>query len=151
MTSTKKRGRPGKYDPAFIAKADEYLELHQDGFDVELYNQTKGQLGLKVQLPTIEGFAAFIGVHKDTLYEWASIHDIFSDALTKIKAEQHKRLIDKGLSGTYNSTIAKLVLSSNHGYAEKSESQVTADVVVTELSTEEKQSLLNLLDDKKST
>ena len=78
---------------------------------------------IKVNLPTVEGFAAFIDVNKTTLYEWEKIHPEFSNALESIRAEQHKRLIDNGLSGDYNPTIAKLILSSNHGMAEKTENK----------------------------
>jgi hypothetical protein len=41
--------------------------------------------------------------------------------LKKIKDIQRERLLYNGLSGDYNSTIAKLVLSANHGMSEKSE------------------------------
>lgn len=101
-------GRPTKYSEEFIGKADAYLKLEQD--------KKKS-----VRLPTIEGFAGFIGVNKTTLYEWAKDHVEFSNALTKILTEQQKRLVNKGLSGDYNSTIAKLVLSANHGMREKSD------------------------------
>lgn len=116
-------GRPTKYEPRFIESADEYLALNQD----EEYDWTKAdgkvqtvyEKKIKVHLPTVEGFALFLNVDKTTLYEWASKYPEFSHALRKIVEEQHKRLIDKGLSGEYNSTIAKLVLSANHNMRER--------------------------------
>jgi len=107
--------RPTKYQKKFVKDADKYLAEHKDETEKKL----------KVKLPTIEGFAQYIGVHKSTLYEWEVEYDEFSDALEKIRAEQQQRLINMGLSGDYNSTIAKLILSSNHGMREKSD--VTSD------------------------
>ena len=40
------------------------------------------------------------------------------------------RLGESGLSGAYNSTIAKLILSSNHGMHEKSEVENKSEYVV---------------------
>lgn len=109
-------GRPTEYTPLFVDKVQEYIDLNQD---------TTGDGKLKVKLPTIEGFAVFIGVNKDTLYEWSKRHQDFSDALSILKTEQQERLINKALGNEYNSTIAKLILSSNHGMREKSD--VTTD------------------------
>lgn len=118
-------GRPSKYKEEYIEKVDEYIELNQDE-EVQKVKQSSEKYEmfdnkLKVSLPTIEGFALFIGVNKTTLYEWEKDHDLFSNALDKIRIEQQKRLINSGLSGDYNSTIAKLILSSNHGMREKSD------------------------------
>ena len=69
----------------------------------------------------IEGFARFLGISKRVLYDWEKRYEDFMHALDKIRTEQHDRLINKGLAGEYNSTIAKLMLSSNHGYRERSD------------------------------
>lgn len=123
-------GRPTDYSNKVLRQAKKYLENCEDkevqqvvglsAKGTELYKNK-----LNVNLPTIEGLSAFLKVNRDTLYEWAKHHTEFSDTLEKIKAEQAKRLIDKGLSGDYNPTIAKLILSSNHGMREKSD--VTTD------------------------
>jgi hypothetical protein len=125
-----KVGRPTLYKEEYITKVDEYLELHQDE-QVQVVKQSSEKYEmydnkLKVKLPTIEGFARFIGVNKTTLYEWESSYPEFSNALEKIRQEQQQRLINNGLSGEYNSTIAKLILSSNHGMREKSETDITS-------------------------
>ncbi len=123
--------RPEKYKEEFINKVDEYLESRQDS-DVDVVeseNDTTGRVRyikkLTVKLPTIEGFALFIDVSEKSLYNWEKKYPVFLQALRKIKTEQQQRLLDKGLSGDYNSTIAKLILSSNHGMREKSD--VTSD------------------------
>lgn len=116
-------GRPAEYKEEYIAKVDEYLEEHQDE-EVQVVKQSSEKYEmfdnkLKVRLPTIEGFARYIDVNKTTLYEWESKHEEFSNALDKIRIEQKERLLNSGLSGDYNSTIAKLILSSNHGMSDK--------------------------------
>ncbi len=122
--------RPIEYKEEYIAKVDEYLELCTDEDVQELTGlSAKGtelyKNKVKVNLPTIEGFALFIGVSKKSLYNWEKEYPQFLHALRKIEAEQQKRLINNGLSGDYNPTIAKLILSSNHGMREKSD--VTSD------------------------
>ena len=113
-----KCGRPSSYDRKFIKSVDKYLEANQDE-EVEVVKQ-RGAGGkyemletkLTVKLPTHEGFAMYIGVNPTTLYEWEKKHPQFSKSLRKIKTEQQQRLLNKGLSGLYNPTIAKLILSS---------------------------------------
>ncbi len=110
------RGRPSEYDPEYINSVDEYL--------AETVDKTiNGRV--KVNLPTIEDFARYIGVSKKSLYNWRDIHPDFLHALEKIENEQRKRLLNSGLAGEYNPTIAKLVLSANHGMREKSD--ITSD------------------------
>ncbi len=107
MKQKLKVGRPTMYTVDTLKEVDRYLKSCKD---VTLKNGKT-----EVHLPKVEGLAVFIGVHKDTLYEWAKIHEEFSDALERVKNEQFIRLIDQGLSGNYNPTIAKLLLSNIHG------------------------------------
>jgi hypothetical protein len=107
-----KTGRPSKYDPEMCDKVLEYLRTKKDAKDGDR---------IKVNLPTMQGLARFIGVNKTTLYEWAKVNEEFSNSLDEVKAEQHDRLLNSGLSGDYNSTIAKLVLSHNHEYSERTD------------------------------
>lgn len=125
-------GRPTKYLEEYINKVDEYLDLHQD-LEMERVG-LKSEKGyekidyvLRVDLPTIEGFARFLGVNKTTLYEWEKNYEGFSNALDKIRVEQQTRLINEGLAGNYNPTIAKLILSSNHGMREKTDTDLTSN------------------------
>lgn len=111
-------GRPTKYKDEYVDQAEVYLMECEDTLT------ERGKL--QVKLPTVEGFARFLGVNKTSLYEWEKKHDIFSNALDKIRIEQQQRLINMGLSGDYNPTIAKLVLSSNHGMSEKTETDLTS-------------------------
>ena len=118
-------GRPTKYTSECIAKVDDYLNGCVD--ERYIFHKTEGDKSdsyeekVRVNLPTIGGFALFLDVAEDTIYEWVKVHKEFSESLRKIVKEQEKRLLNSGLSGEYNSTIAKLILSSNHGYKEKSD------------------------------
>ena len=101
-------GRPTKYDPSMINKAVEYLS-------------TCGRKQTK--LPTIEGFAIYLGVHRDTLYEWAKFYKEFSDTLKEIEMLQKEQLINDGIYGgkEVNAVIVKLLLMTNHGMKERSD------------------------------
>lgn len=123
-------GRPTKYEGQItIDKAKEYLNTCVDEYSE--FNKTRGENTnsydrlVKVNLPTVVGLALFLDVNKDTVYEWAKEYPEFSDTLSKVVSLQEQRLLENGMSGDYNSTIAKLILSSNHGYREKSD--ITSD------------------------
>jgi len=127
------KGRPTDYKPEYILKADEYLSKYKDEVSTIVKSEnpfsgaTTYERVLKVNLPTIEKFAVYIGHVVSTLYEWDKLYPEFSKALNKIKQEQKNRLLDNGLSGAYNSTIAKLILSANHGMSEKTLTDITSN------------------------
>jgi len=98
-------GQPTKYDDVMPARADLFLEKRkQDN-----------------TLPTRAGLAVFLGVCKTTLENWAEKYPEFLGSLGKLKAIQEDDLITRGLKSEYNSTICKLMLSSNHGYCERTD------------------------------
>ena len=117
--------RPTTYTEEMLSKTNEYLLLCEDTETERDGNRGGTEYKLNVKLPTIEGLSVYLGVARDTLYEWSTKHEEFSDTLDSLRAEQADKLINNGLSGNYNSTIAKLMLSSNHGMREKSD--VTSD------------------------
>ena len=95
-------------------QARRYVASRRDAYD-----SASGKY--EVDLPSIEGFALYLKVSRDTLYAWKrESHDV-ADALDYIKMEQRKRLINKGLGGKYNAAIVKLILVNNHEMREKAE------------------------------
>lgn len=121
----KENENAAKFDPIYIEKVDKYLKTRKDRNKkfLKQKNNEKGYLmyetRLQVKLPSIEGFASYIGVARKTLYNWEKNYPEFAEALDKIRSEQKERLVNSGLAGDYNPTIAKLILSSNHGMKER--------------------------------
>ena len=74
-------------------------------------------------LPSIPGFACKIGVCESTIHNWEKEYPKFLVALRELHTAQHNTLLNKGLTGKYSATITKLILSSNHGYRERSETR----------------------------
>lgn len=116
-----KRGRPTKYGPKILKKVQEYIEKCKD--DEYIFQKMSGKTDgfeekIRTHLPTLAGLALYLGIDKDTVQEWGKEKPEFSVSLSRIKQMQEQILIDNGLSNRYNPLIAKLILSSNHGYRE---------------------------------
>jgi DNA-binding transcriptional regulator YiaG len=126
-----KGGRPTKYTKEIIKKAEKYLSECIDTTEQVVTGEsekfTSYKEKIKVNLPTIEGLAVYLEVHRDTLYEWEKEHDEFSDIIERLRGSQIKSLVNNGLSGDYNPTIAKVLLSK-HGYSEKQEIQHSGEI-----------------------
>ena len=99
-------GRPTTYSEDMLQRTKEYL----DG----------GYLEKSRVIPSVVGLARYLDVSRSTLYLWGDDHDEFSDILDSIKDEQHEILVSRGLTGDFNPTMAKLMLTK-HGYSDKQE------------------------------
>jgi hypothetical protein len=104
-------GRPSTYTDEMLLKADSYLTEWESLGDM---------------IPSVEGLAEFIERARSTIYKWDSEDDKpeISDILELINEKQKKILINKGLSGDFNSNITKLVLGK-HGLSEKINQELT--------------------------
>lgn len=94
----------------------EYTEVKDEKGDV-VNMIPKNQL----QLPSLAGYAMFLGHVKIVLRQWATKHDEFRNTMLQLKQIQESYLINNGMSGRYNNTITKLALMNNHGMKEKKE------------------------------
>ncbi len=104
-------GSPSKYNGDYIR------ELGQE------YLETWMQTGAKV--PSKQGFALFLAskqvCNPSTFYKWMNEDKPeLSEITTAISMFQHEGLITNGLSGRFNPTITKLMLSK-HGYSENND------------------------------
>ena len=113
-------GRPTKYTPEMLGRARYYARNYD--------NEDIGDA-----IPSISGLAFYLKIARETFYAWARQEEKaeFSDLLDGILAAQERVLINKGLTGDFNSNIVKLVLGK-HGYHDriKSETDVTGGITV---------------------
>jgi hypothetical protein len=127
-------GRPTKYDETIVKKTEDYIESCQDTEQQVISGQsdkfTAYKTKVTVNLPTVEGLAYHLRVHRDTIYEWEKQYPEFSDILSVLKNKQAIVLINKALSGDYNPLIAKVLLTK-HGYNEKQELEHTGEGLTT--------------------
>ena len=98
-----KGGRPTKLTDELISKAEMYLTDYPSNGDI---------------VPTVAGLSVYLDVAKSSIYKYRDESDRFSDTLERIESLQESKLVNGGLMGDFNATIAKLMLS-NHGYSEK--------------------------------
>jgi len=96
-------GRPTKYSNDMQAQADEYIFKYSEVGDV---------------IPSRVGLCCYLGISKRVSYEWETIYPEFLHTLENIDAMQERTAVNRGLDGTFNSAITKLILH-NHGYSEK--------------------------------
>lgn len=121
--------RPTEYNEEILTKCREYLDSCED--TEEDYTTSTGmksesfQRLVRVKIPTIEGLAVFLKINKTTIYEWESKHEEFSNVIGELRSIQAERLINKGLSGDYNPTIAKVLLTK-HGYRDAVDTDITS-------------------------
>ena len=118
-------GRPTIYNQDIVNNAKAYLESCEDEvIQIVTGESEKGFTAYKekvrVKLPSIEGLAYYLKIHKDTIYAWEREHEDFSDVINILRMKQAERLINNGLSGDYNAYIAKALLAK-HGYIDSSE------------------------------
>lgn len=106
------KGRPTLYSEEILDNTEKYILSCKDTLT-------------KVNIPTIEGLAIFLKINKDSIYTWRKLYSDFSELIEELLAHQAKALINNGLSGRYNPTIAKVLLTK-HGYREGTDSDVTS-------------------------
>ena len=104
-------GRPSKLTDALIEQAGRYAAK-----DYRLQGEV---------IPTIEGLAVFLNVSRSTIYKWKGENQEFSDILESLMSMQAKELFSNGLTGDFNPTITKLILTK-HGYSDRVEQDVTS-------------------------
>lgn len=111
-------GRPTKLTQALVDKAEQFV--------IDRRND-------RTLLPTVEGLALELNISRDTVYAWSEgeptepLAKRFSDIVSNLKSAQAEKLVQYGLTGKYNPTIAKLILSGKHGYVEKQATDVTTN------------------------
>ena len=121
-----KIGRPTKYTEDMPDKVYAYIAKCK----AKPQGETRDGLTID-QLPLLCGLVKVLKANNDTITEWRKIYPLFSEACEELLSVQKKTLIQLGLSGAYNSTIAARILGANHGMADKK----NIDMNVKELPT----------------
>lgn len=104
-------GRPTDYCPEIVEKAWEYAN--------------GGWIAAGDKVPSVAGLACDLGINRDTCTEWAKDpNKEFSGILKAIAQKQERELLNKGLDGTFNPPITKMMLSK-HGYSDATKAEVS--------------------------
>jgi hypothetical protein len=114
VRSMAKIGRPTKYDDSMPAKVYAYIAKCK----ANPMGETREGLEIPT-LPVLAELSSILKVNKDTIVEWRKRYDLFSDACSELVAMQETILVQSGLAGSFNSTIAARLLGANHGMADK--------------------------------
>jgi len=101
MAAKRKVGRPTKYNKLMLDKAKKFLEQEDR--------------------PTWEQLAVKLRVNRKTIYDWRDANPDFSDILEEMHAKYEQNIAEGALTGEFNATFAKFLLSAKLGMREKSE------------------------------
>ncbi len=135
------KGRPTKYKR-------EYCQRLIDWFNVDvvmkIVDDPTGKGGTSthfetVRVPSIRGFAASIGVHHDTLYEWAKAvypdgntragklkHPEFSDALSRAQSIEEALIFEYGMAGRLDRGLAAMYFTNKLGFKDSKHLDLTS-------------------------
>jgi len=104
LTEPNPVGPPSKWDASIITKARHYLANYQD------YGKN---------IPTVARLSQVLNISRDRIYKWAQQKDKkeLKYILSELKCIQEAELLENGLTGDYNPTITKLLLTK-HGYTD---------------------------------
>lgn len=105
MAKTNPVGRPTKLTDELMDKAKVYVQ--KDYLIDEL-------------IPTMQGLALYLGVSNKVLYNWRNENDEFLHIVEDLMDLQAKNLFRGGLTGDFNASITKLLLTK-HGFSDRVE------------------------------
>lgn len=69
------------------------------------------------QLPSIAGLAVELDISRETLYQWVKTYHL-SDIITKLQALQERRVLELGITNSYNPVFSMFLLKAKHGYVD---------------------------------
>ena len=98
-----KVGRPTKYNPEMLQKAQKYVDNCQNSDKV----------------PYIEELALKLDINDDTIVEWTGHHEEFSATVKKLRLIQKLRLKQGSLEKRLHPATSIFLLKVNHGLDEK--------------------------------
>lgn len=104
-------GRPSAYKEEYCQDIIDYFESHRE------MNPPR--------CPLFEMYAKKIGVHRETLINWAKKHPIFFDAYEQSRDIQRDIMINNAMLGVYNASFTKFAMSNMHGWSDVSKQEIS--------------------------
>lgn len=114
-------GRPTKYNKTMVGKLLKYF-----GKDPYYPSPINGKL-IPNDLPTIAGFCAKVGHHRQTILEWAEKHKEFGEALKKTKEIQENFLVTNSMIGLYEQPFAIFTAKNILKWTDKQDIDIKSD------------------------
>jgi hypothetical protein len=111
----KSKGEEGEYVKGYtVERTQWYLDHYQQMGDL---------------IPSQAGLACVLDISRETIIQWMKDPEKkeFSYIVGKMSAFQEKQLLSGGLSGDFNASITKLILTK-HNYSDKTETDVNAKI-----------------------
>lgn len=117
-------GRPTKFDDTILERTEQYIAECEDRMSIVVRGKSRHKFK-SVRLPSLEGLARHLRIHKDTVQAWKKEHPGFSVLIGDLLNKQAEALINNGLAGQYNPTITKVLLAK-HGYRDVIDTDLTS-------------------------
>lgn len=126
-------GRPSKYKPEYAEQMEEYFGV-EAGYDVEVENSKGVMQSVRhaADLPTFAAFATKLGVHRETLLNWAGTgeegkpkHPEFFDAYKRAADHQERILVQNALKGGYQPSFAIFTAKNVLKWRDKTDHEIT--------------------------
>lgn len=123
-------GAPTKYKEEFCQEIIKFFDrepyepvmYEDDGRMIAATTKSGAPVFKPTPLPTKANFATHIGVHRETINNWAKEHPKFFDAVKRAEAIQEDLLMQGGLAGTYDKTFSIFTAKNVMGWSDKGKS-----------------------------
>ena len=144
--------RPTKYRPDMVQEGYDFIESCKDTEEQRLKSEgnasTSYDYKVRIKYPSKEGLAIHLKCTRESVDTWAKQHKDFSYMVEYLYEQQAHRLQQAGLSGDYNSSIVRLLLSK-HGYVEKKEVDLKQNALEIDFDAQGQKSLDSVTPKKK--
>ena len=104
---------------------------YAEAVDAERNENERGDLkyvGVPVRVPTFSGYAAKVGVARETIWAWKKKHTEFADAAGRCEAIQEAFLVEQGTIGALNPQMTIFSLKNLIGWSEKADVRMQGSV-----------------------
>ena len=132
--SKRARGTGGKVGAPY---GNKNAQKYSDEKYVPLVEKYYDEMLADKRYPSDDYLAVYLDIDDDTIREWLKTHDCFRSAVVRGRHRAEQALFDRSLNGEWNDRFAALLLKNRHGFVDKVEQKVEADVGVKIVFSEE--------------